>query len=72
MVIVGGSMSLNGVSMVVIITYVCRFAIDMTKLVSFEDVFLRRCDMMYEPSRVGMSVGSAVPYCDMMLLVDER
>ena len=44
----------------------------MTKLVSFEDVSLRRCDMMYELSGVGMSVGGALAYSDVMVLADER
>ena len=48
------------------------FAIDMTKLVSCEDVSLWRRETTYEPSRVGMSVGGAVAYSDVMLLVDER
>jgi len=50
----------------------CGVAIDMTNLVSCEDVSLRRCEIMYEPSGVGMSVGGAVAYFDVMLLVDER
>jgi hypothetical protein len=72
MVIVVGSLILNGVSMVVIMAYVWGFTIDMTKLVSCEDVSLRRCKMMYEPSGVGMSVDGAVAYFDVILLVDER
>ena len=52
--------------------YVCELAIDMTKLVSCEEVSLRRCEMMNEPSGVGMSVGGAVAYFDVILLVDER
>ena len=55
-----------------IIVYVCGLAIDMTKFVSCEEVSLRRCEMMNEPSVVGMSVGVAVAYSDVILLVDER
>jgi hypothetical protein len=46
MVIVVGILILIGVSMVVNIAYVRGFAIEMTKLVSCEDVSLRRCDRM--------------------------
>ena len=60
MVIVVGSQIFIGVSMVVIVAYVWGLAIDMSKLVSCEDVSLRRCDMMYEPSGVGMNAGGAV------------
>ena len=52
--------------------YVCGLAVDMKKLVSCEEVSLRRCEMMNEPSGVGMSVGGAVAYSDVLLLVDER
>ncbi len=71
-VIVMGSLILTGVFMVVIIAYVWGFAIDIAKLVSCEDVSLRRCEMMYDPSGVGVSVGGAVAYSNVMLLVDER
>ena len=50
----------------------CVLAIDMTKLVSWEEVSLRSCEMMNEPSWVGMSVGGAVAYSNVILLVDER
>ena len=72
MVMVVGSRILTGVSMVDIMAYVCGLAMDMTKLVSCEDVSLRRCEMMYEPSGVGMSVGGVVAYSDVILLVEER
>ena len=72
MVIVVGSLILFGVSRVVIMSYVWGCSIDMTKLVSCEDVFLRRCEMMYKPSGVGMTMGGAVAYSDVMLSVDER
>jgi hypothetical protein len=62
MVIVVGSRILTGVSMVDIIAYVCGLAIDMTKFASYEEVSSRRCEMMNEPSGVGMSVGVAVAY----------
>jgi hypothetical protein len=58
--------------MVDIIAYVCGFAIDMPKFVSCEDVSLRRCEMMNEPSGAGMSVGVGVAYSDVILLVDDR
>ncbi len=70
--IVVGSLILTGVSMVDIMAYVCGFAIDMTKFVSCVEVSLRRCEMMNEPSGVGMSVGVAVAYYEVILLVDER
>ena len=41
-------------------------------VMSCEDVSLRRCDMMCEPSGFGMSVGGIVAYSDVMLLADER
>ena len=72
MVIVVGSLIFTGVSMVVIMAYVWGLSIKMTKLVRCDNVPLRRYDMMYESSRVGMSVGGAVAYSDVMLLVDER
>ena len=70
--IVVGSLILIEVSMVDIMAYVCGFAIDMTKFVSCEEVSLRRCEMTNEPSGVGMSVGVAVAYSEIILLVDER
>ena len=72
MVTVVGSLIFTGVSMVVTMTYVWGLAIDMTKLGSYENVSLRRCGMMYDPSAVRMSVGGAEAYYDVMLLVDER
>ncbi len=47
-------------------------AIEMTKLVSCENVSFRRCAMMYEPSGVGISVGDAVAYSGVTVFVDER
>jgi hypothetical protein len=58
--------------MVDIIAYVCGLAIDTTRFVSCEEVSLRRCEMTSEPSGVGMSVGMAVAYFDVILLMDER
>ena len=55
-----GSRILTGVSMVDILAYVRGLVIDMPKLVSYEDVSLRRCEMMYEPLGVGMSACGAV------------
>ena len=54
MVIVVGSLILTWVSMGVIMVYVWGFALEMTKLVNCEDLFLRRCEMLYEPSGVGI------------------
>ena len=70
--IVVGSRILTWVSMVDIMACVCGLAIDMTKFVSCEDVFLRRCEMMNEPYGVEMSVGVVVAYYWVILLVDER
>ena len=67
-----GSRISTGVSMVGIMAYVCGLAIDMTKLTSCEEVSLRRCEMMNGPSGVGMSVGVAMAYSEVILLVDER
>ena len=70
--IVVGSLTLTGVSMVDIMAYVCGLSIDMTKFVSYEEVSLRRYAIINEPSGVGMSVGVAVAYSEVILLVDER
>ena len=69
--IVVGSRILTGVSMVNIMAYVCGLAIDMTKFVSCEGVYLRRCEMMNEPSGDGMSVGVTVAYSEVILLFNE-
>ncbi len=47
-------------------------AIEMTKLVSFEDASFRRCEIMYEPSGIGITLGDAVAYYGVMVFVDER
>ena len=70
--IVVGRRTLTGVSMVDIIAYVCGLAIDTMKFVSCEEVSLWRCEVTNEPPGVGMSVGVAVAYSDVILLVDER
>ena len=44
MVIVVGSMTFTGVSIVASMAYAWGFAMEMTKLVSCEDAFLQRCD----------------------------
>ena len=67
-----GSRTLVGGSMVDTMTCVCGWAIDMTKFVSCEEVSLRRREMMNEPSGAGIIVGGAVAYYDVMLLVNER
>jgi len=61
-VMVVGSRILTGVSIVDSMAYVCGLAMDMTKLVSCENISLRSCEMTYEPSGVGMSVGGVVTY----------
>ena len=70
--IVVGSLILTGVSMVDIMAYVCGLTIDMTKFVRCVDASLRRCEMMKEPYGVETSVGVAVAYSGVILLVDER
>ena len=72
MVIVVGRRILTGVSMMDIMAYVCGLAIDMTKFVSCEEVSLRSCEMINEPSGVRMSVGMVAAYSEVILLVDER
>ena len=59
-VMVVGSLIFMGVSMVANIAYACGLAREMTKLVCWEELSFRMCDMMYAPSGVGMSVGVAL------------
>ena len=66
--IVVGSRILTGVSMVDSLAYVRGLAMDMTKLVSCEDVSLRRYEMMYEPSGIGRSVGRVVAYSGVIFI----
>ena len=72
MVIVVGSLIFTGLSVMAIMAYAWGFATDMTKLVRYVDGFLRRCDMMQEPSWLGMSVGGALACSAVMVLMDER
>ncbi len=60
MVIVMGSLILIGVSIVASIAYAWEWVKEITKLVSCEEVFLRRWEMMYAPYGVGCSVGGAL------------
>ena len=60
MMIAVGSLILIGVSMVASIAYASGCAKEMTKLVSCEEVSLKRWEMMYVPSGVGSSVGGAL------------
>ncbi len=46
MVIVAGGLILIGVSMVASMAYAWVFASEMTKLVNYDEVSLRRCEMM--------------------------
>jgi len=52
--------------------YVLGFIMEMTKLVSCEDISLRRCDTMKDPSGVGSSDGRAVVWFGVMVLADVR
>ena len=60
MVIVVGILTFIGLSMVASIAYACGLVNEMTKLVCWDEVSFRMCDMMYAPSGVGMSVGVAL------------
>ena len=55
-----GIRALMGVSMVDNIAYAFGWASEMTKLVSWEELSLRTCEIMYAPSGVGCSVGVVV------------
>ena len=45
---------------------------EMTKLVSCEEVSLRRWAMMYAPSGVGSSAGGALRSSDVVMATEER
>ena len=72
MVIVVGSLILICVSIVAIIAYAWRWAKEMTKLVSCEEVSLRRREMIYAPSGVGSNVGDVLRYSGVIMLSEER
>ncbi len=44
----------------------------MTKLVCCDEVVLGKCDMMYEPSGVGISEGETVEFSAVMEFVEVR
>ena len=72
MVIVVGSRILIGESRVVSIAYVWGFATEITKLVSCDEVSLRRWEIMYAPSGEGRSVGGDLYSSDMAMASEER
>ena len=72
MVIVVGSLILIRVSMVSSIASAWRLAREMTTHVSFEEVCLRRWEMMYAPSGVGRSAGDVWRKSGMVMLSEER
>ena len=67
-----GSLIFMGVSMVASIAYACGLVREMTKLVCWEELSFRMCDMMYAPSGVGMSVGVALRWAGVTTVSDER
>ena len=72
MVIVVGSLILIGESRVASIAYAWGLAMEITKLVSCEEVSLRRWEMMYAPSGEGSSMGGALYSSDVMMGSEER
>ena len=71
-VIVVGSLILIGESRVASIAYAWGCAMEITKLVSCEEVFLRRWEMMYAPSGEGSSVGGALSASDVVMATEVR
>ncbi len=67
-----GSLILIGVSMVASMAYAWGFVSEMTKFVNWDEVSLRRCEMVCAPSGVGRSVGVAVEYSEVMTLMEVR
>jgi hypothetical protein len=59
-----------GVSMVASMAYAWGFAREMTKMVICEEVFLRRCEMMLDPSVMGRSQGIVVKYSRVIFFID--
>jgi hypothetical protein len=72
MVIVVGRRILIGDSSVVSIAYAWGCATEITKLVSCEEVSLRRWEMMYAPSGEGSSVGGALYSSGVVMVSEER
>ena len=72
MVIVVGSRILIGESAVVSIAYIWGFAMEITKLVSCDEVSLRRWEMMYAPSGEGSSVGGVLYSAGVVMVNEER
>ena len=72
MVFVLGSLILIGVSIVASIAYAWGLAKEMTKLVSCVEVSLRRCETMYAPSGIGISVGAVLRYSGVVMMSEER
>ena len=70
--IVVGSLILIGESRVASIAYALGCAMEITKLVSCEEVSLRRWEMMYAPSGVGSSGGGALSASDVVMAIEER
>ncbi len=71
-VIVVGSLIVIGDSSVVSIAYAWGCGMEITKLVSCEEVSLRRWEMMYAPSGVGRSVGGDLYSSSVVMLSVER
>ena len=72
MVIVVGSLILIGESRVASIAYAWGLAMEITKLVSCEEVSLRRWEMMYAPSGEGSSVGGALSAAVVVMEIEDR
>ena len=72
MVIVVGSLILIGELRVASISYAWGCAREITKMVSCEEVSLRRCEMMYAPSSVGSRGGSALRSSGLMVSEDRN
>ena len=72
MVIVVGSLILIGESRVASIAYAWGLAMEITKLVSCEDVSLRRWEMMYAPSGEGSSAGGALSASEVVMAIEVR
>ena len=72
MVIVVGSLILIGESRVVSIAYAWGCAMEITKLVSCEEVSLRRWEMIYAPSGVGSSGGDTLYSAGVVMASEER
>ena len=67
-----GIQILIGVSMVAIIAYAWRWATEMTKLVSWEELSLRTWEIMYAPSGVDSTVGDELRLSGVTTVSDAR